>query len=126
MNFELKPVGLALAADEKCDVLVVLVPPHFKAGKDDLSGLIAQALKSADLEPKPGKLLSLYRPLQANAVRVILAGVGEGGAKQVRTAVLAAVGAAKAGALKKLVLCFAAPAKEEAVRAAVLAIADAS
>lgn len=126
MNFELKSVGLAQAADEKSDALIVLVSQNFVAGKDDLSALVAQALKSGDLETKPGKLLSLYRPLQANAVRVVLAGVGEGSAKQTRTAVLAAVGAANVGALKKMTLCFAAPAKEEAVRSAVLAVADAS
>lgn len=126
MNFELKPMGLVGAANEKCDALLVLVPQTFKAGKDDLSTLIAQALKSADLEAKPGKLLSLYRPPQASAVRVVLVGVGEGTAKQVRNAVLAAVGAAKSSNLKKLLLCFAAPAHEAAVRAAVMAVADAS
>ena len=56
MNFELKPMGLVVASTEKCDALVILVPADFKAGKDDLSALVAQALKSADLEAKPGKL----------------------------------------------------------------------
>ncbi len=126
MNFELKPLGLVGVSSEKCDALVILVPQAFKAGKDDLSLLIGQALKSADLETKPGKLLSLYRPLQANAARVVLAGVGEGTAKQVRTALLAAVGAVKTPALKKLLVCFSSPAREDAVRAAVLAVADAT
>jgi leucyl aminopeptidase len=126
MNFELKPLGLMAVASEKCDALVVLVPQDFKAGKDDLSVLIAQALKSADLESKAGKLLPLYKPLQANAARVVLAGIGEGTAKQVRTALLAAVGAVKSAGLKKLVVCFASPAREDAVRAAVVAVADAS
>ena len=126
MNFELKPMGLVGAANEKCDALLVLVSQTFKAGKDDLSVLVAQALKSADFEAKPGKLLQLYRPLQANATRVVLVGVGEGTAKQVRTAVLAAVGGVKSSSLKKLLLCFATPAHEAAVRAAVLAVADAS
>ena len=126
MNFELKPMGLAGAANEKCDALLVLVPQTFKAGKDDLSILVAQALKSGDFEAKPGKLLQLYRPLQANATRLVLVGIGEGSAKQVRTAVLAAVGGVKSSTLKKLLLCFASPAHEAAVRAAVLAVADAS
>lgn len=126
MNFELKPLGLVGVSSEKCDALVVLVGQSFKAGKDDLSVLIAQALKAADLEAKPGKLLSLYRPMQANAVRVVLAGIGEGTARQVRTALLAAVGAVKGPSAKKILVCFANPAKEDAVRAAVLAIADAS
>ena len=72
MNFELKPIGLVGAATEKSDALIVLVPQDFKAGKDDLSALVAQTLKSADLEAKPGKLLALYRPMQANAARVII------------------------------------------------------
>ena len=68
MNFELKPLGLVAVASEKCDALIVLVPQDFKAGKDDLSVLVGNALKSSDLEAKPGKILSLYRPMQANAV----------------------------------------------------------
>jgi leucyl aminopeptidase len=126
MNFELKPLGLVGVASEKCDVLIVLVPQDFKAAKDDLSVLVAHALKSGDLESKPGKLLPLYRPMQANAVRVVLAGVGEGSARQVRTAVTAAVGSARSATLKKLMVCFATPAREESVRAAVLAVADAT
>jgi leucyl aminopeptidase len=126
MNFELKPLGLVGVSSEKCDALIVLVPQDFKASKDDLSLLIAQALKAADFETKPGKLLSLYRPLQANAVRVVLAGVGAGTARQVRTALLAAVAAVKAPSLKKVLVCFASSAREDAVRAAVVAIADAT
>lgn len=126
MNFELKPMGLAGAADEKTDALIILIPQTFKAGKDDLSTLISDALKAADFEAKPGKLLSLYRPPQTSAVRVVLAGIGDGSAKQVRTAVLAAVGAVKTSTLHKLSVCFAAPALEEAVRATVLAVADAT
>jgi len=126
MNFELKPLGLVGVSSEKCDALVVLVPQGFKSGKDDLSLLIAQALKSADLEAKPGKLLPLYRPLQANATRVVLAGVGEGTPRQVRTALLAAIGAIKAPGTKKIIVSFASPAREDAVRAAVVAIADAT
>jgi leucyl aminopeptidase len=126
MNFELKPMGLVGVANEKCDALIVLVPQAFKAGKDDLSVLVGQALKSGDLEAKPGKTLVLYRPLQSNAVRVVLAFVGEGAALQVRKAVLAAVGLVKTSSLKKLLVSFAAPAHEDAVRAAVAAIADAT
>ncbi len=126
MNFELKPLDLIGAADEKADLLVLLVSKDFKAAKGDLSTLIASALKSGDLEAAAGKCLSLYRPLQAAAVRVVLAQVADGGARATRSAVLAAVAAAKSPALKKLVLCFVAPAQEEAVRAAVNAVAEAT
>lgn len=126
MNFELKPLGLVGVSSEKCDALIVLVPQTFKGAKDDLSVLITQAIKSTDLETKPGKMLALYRPMQANAARVVLAGVGDGSARQVRTALLAAVASVKSPAFKKLLVCFAAPAREEAIRAAVLAVADAT
>ena len=126
MNFELKALGLVGVASEKCDVLVVLVTQDFKPAKDDLSSLVAQTLKSADLESKAGKLLHLYRPTQSNATRVVLVGVGEGSAKEVRTAVTAAIAGVKAPSLKKLVVAFAAPAREDAVRAAVQAVADAT
>lgn len=126
MNFEIKSMALAQAAKEKCDALIVLVSQDFKAGKDELSGLVAQALKSADLEPKAGKLLPLYRAPQSHAVRVVLAATGDGSARSVRTAVLAAVAAAKSASLKKMLLCFAMPAREDAVRSAVLAAADAT
>lgn len=126
MNFELKPLGLVGVADEKCDALVILVADGFKPAKDDLSALIAQATKSGDFESKAGKTLMWYRPTQANAVRVVLAGVGEGGAKQVRTAVASALVLVKSASLKKLTVCFASAALEESVRAAVLAVADAT
>jgi leucyl aminopeptidase len=106
--------------------MIVLVPQTFKAAKDDLSALIAQALKASDLDTKAGKLLVLYRPMQANATRVVLAGIGDGTAKQVRSAVSAAFASVKSEGLKKLVVVFAAPAREDATRAAVLAVADAS
>ena len=126
MNFELKSLGLVGVASEKCDVLVVLVSQSFKAAKDDLSSLLAQTLKSADLEAKVGKLLHLYRPTECSATRVVLAGVGEGSAKEVRTAVTIAMVGVKSPSMKKLVVAFASPAREDAVRAAVQAVADAT
>ena len=126
MNFELKSIGLEGAATEKCDALIVLVPQDFKAGKDDLSALLAQTLKLGDLDTKAGKCLHLYRPAQASATRVVLVGVGAGSARDVRSALMAAVASVKSSALKKMVVCFAAPAREDAVRAVVTAVADAT
>ena len=126
MNFELKSLGLVGAGTEKCDALLVLVAQPFKPGKDDLSELVAAAVKSGDLETKAGKVLSLYKPVQANASRVVLVGIGEGSARDVRTAVLAATALVKSAVVKKLMVCFAQPAREEAIRAAMLAVADAT
>lgn len=128
MNFELKSLDLAGAAAQVCDALVVLVPAGCKPGKDGFSALLGQALKAGDLETQPGKLLTLYRPVQAMCVRAVLVGAGDGSAKQVRQAVAAAFDALRTGAptLKKLVLCFADQPESGAVRAAVTALADAS
>ncbi|TAH13201.1 MAG: leucyl aminopeptidase [Curvibacter sp.] len=126
MNFELKPLTLVGVANEKCDVLVLLVQQDFKPGKDDLSLLVAQAVKAGDLGANSGQMVSLYRASQANAPRLLLVGVGDGKAKQVRTAVVSALGSVKASLGKKLVLAFASAAQEDAVRAAVLAVADAT
>jgi leucyl aminopeptidase len=126
MNFELKPLSLVDVTTEKCDALVVLVPQDFKPGKDDISLLLAQALKAADFDAAPGKLLQLYRPVQTHAARLVLVGVGDGAEKQVRTGLLAAVAAVKGPWLKKLTVCFAGSAREASVRAAVLAVADAT
>ena len=126
MNFELKPLGCAEISAEKCDALIVLVPEEFKAGKDSLSQLIAQVIKSGDLDTKAAKLLNLYRPAQALAVRVVLVGTGEGSARDVHKAVVAATGSVKSKTLKKLAICFAAPPSQAAVRAVVAAVSDAT
>ena len=126
MNFELKTFDLAGAASEKCDALIVLLGTSFKPGKDVLSTLVAQTLKAGDLETKAGKSLVLYRPVGVAGTRAVLAGVGDGSAKEVRQAVAAAVAAVKSAQLKKIVVCFATPPEQDAVRAAVMAVAEAS
>jgi leucyl aminopeptidase len=127
MNFELKALSLADATSEKCDGLLVFVPAAFKAGNDSLSPLIAQMLKSGDLEGKPGKSMSLYGVVGVSAPRVVLAGIGDGSSRQVRQAVVASVGSVKSiKAIKKLVVCFATELSGDAISAAVLALADAS
>lgn len=126
MNFELKPLNLVSLANEKADLLILLVTQDFKAGKDELSTLIAQTLKQGDFLSKVGTLLSLYRPVQANATKVLMAGAGDGSSRQVRAAIAACSAALKASSLKKLVVAFAGPAQEDAVRAVPLAVADAS
>jgi leucyl aminopeptidase len=128
MNFELKSLDLVGAAQLAADALVLLVPAGFKPGKDALSALIGQAIKAGDLDTRAGKLLPLYRPVQAKSIRVVLTGAGDGSARQVRQAVAAAVGAVRAGtpAAKKLALVFATAPAAGAVRAAVTAVAEAS
>jgi leucyl aminopeptidase len=126
MNFELKPLTLVGVANEKCDVLILLVQQDFKAGKDELSQLVAQATKSGDLGAKPGQLVGLYRPAQANASRLVLAGIGDGTVKPVRSALLAALSSVKSSWGKKVVVAFAGPAQEASAGAVVTAVADVS
>jgi len=105
MDFELKTLTRARVCTEKCDALVVLVPQDVGEGDDTLSVLVEAATQSGDFERKPGKLLQAYRTTGIAATRVVLVGVGEGSAKNVRTAVTAAMGAIKGGNAQRLVLC---------------------
>ena len=126
MNFELHTFALSTASKEKCDAQIILVGASFKPAKDALSVLIAQALKAGDFETKVGKTLLIYRPAGLTASRVVLLGVGEGSAKEVRKAVATAVAAVKSDKVKTLHLGFTAAPQTGAVRAAVLAVAEAS
>ena len=90
MNFDLKTLDLRTGASEKCDQLVVLVGEDFAPGNDPLASLIAQALKSKDLETKPGKSLALYQAPGIAARRLLLVGAGSGDARAVRQALAAA------------------------------------
>ena len=78
MDFQLKTLSVARAAAEKSDVLIVLVGSAPLASKDPLSVQIAAARKAGDLPDKAGKLLSLYRPEDVAANRVVLAAIGDG------------------------------------------------
>ena len=126
MNFELKPLSLVEAASEKCDALLVLVTDAHKPAKDGFSGLVARALKDGDAHSKAGKILSLYKTPLSHATRVVIAGVGDGSAKQVRAGVAAALVSVKSDKLKTLIVAFANPASDAALRAAVSAVADGS
>ena len=126
MNFELKPLDLAAASAVAAEALLVLVPEGLRPSRDGLAGVLARALRNADLEPKPGRLLTLHRPPESKAARVVLAGIGDGSPRNVRTAVGTALTALRAGGgePKRLVVCFADAPSQGAVRALVQALAD--
>jgi len=126
MDFELKTLTPAGATAEKCDALVFLVGEAFQAGRDELSRLAGDALKARHLEPKAGKLLQAYRSAGIAAPRVVLAGMGDGSARKIHTAVHAAVSALRTAGVKRLLICMPADASGESVRAAVTATAEAS
>jgi leucyl aminopeptidase len=126
MDFELKTLDLAGAAAEKCDVLVVLVPENFQAGKDPVSALVSAALAAKDLEPKAGKLLQAYRAQGIAAARVILAGAGDGSGKRLQSAVQAAVASVKSSPAKRMAILVPTASGAEGVRAAVCGAAESS
>ena len=130
MNFELKTLTRARLCTEKCDALVVLVPQDMTAssGADALSALTTLAIRSGDLETKPGKLISSYRTAGLSATRLILVGCGDGSAKNVRLAVLAAINSLKSSNVKSVVLSLCAfdDLSNDLVRTSVVACGDAA
>jgi leucyl aminopeptidase len=126
MDFDLKTLGLAGAAGEKTDALVVLVAQGAAGGKDAVSQLAAQAVKAGELETKAGSLLQAWRHPGVAAARLVLAACGDGAGASVRNAVQAAVGALRGSKVKRLTIVLPAQAGDDAVRAAVVAAADAS
>lgn len=128
MDFELKTLTRAGICNEKCDALVVLVPQGLRAGEDPLSLLAALAVKSGDVEVKPGKLLSAYRTTGIAATRVLLVGAGDGSASHVRKAVTAGVGALKGSNAQRAIVCLSLldNPPPDTVRTAVVACGDAS
>src|SRR6478609_8071420 len=126
MDFELKTLDAAGAAEEKSDVLLVLVTEGFKAGKDPVSRLVAAALAARDLEPKPGKMLQAYRVEGIAAPRVLLAGAGDGSGKKIQAAVQAVAGVLRSSAARKLTILLPAGSGSDGVRAAVCGTAESS
>lgn len=128
MDFELKTLAVAAAAGEKCDALVVLVTDAFKPATDTIGKLVATALKAGDLETKAGKLLQCYRAEGVAAPRLVLAGAGDGKARQVRAAVKAAVGALRMATVSRITVVLPGTMgdDEDALFAAMTVAADAS
>ena len=106
---------------------MLVVTQDLPAGKDALSVLVEQALKSGDLETKPGKGLALYQAAGIAARRVLLLGAGSGDARSVQRALQGAAATLRAPSIKRAVVCFgtAAPAAR-AVAAVVETVAHIS
>ncbi len=102
MDFELKKLGVAQAARAPVACVMVLVgkpvagqPAKAVVAADGLSALLAQAKEAGDFDGTAGQLLQAYGVAGVKAARVILAGVGNGQAKDVSKAVSSALGAFK-------------------------------
>ena len=99
MDFELKKLDLAQAATQASGLLVLLLSKADVAGlaktTDALSVLTQLAHKAGDFDGSAGQLLQTYAPAGIKATRLMLAGVGEGGARDVGKAVSNALSAFK-------------------------------
>ena len=128
MDFELKTLTPSLVCSEKVDAVVVLIPENFSTSDDVLSKFGALAIKSGDLEVKPGKLLSAYRMPGIAATRLLLVSAGDCSPKNIRTAVNAGIGALKSSNARHCVVCLSllVNLEPEMVCAAVIACADSS
>jgi len=106
MNFELKTLSLAAAAKSSTDTLIVLISKHFKAGKDPLSDLIDKAIKAKDLSAETGKLLNAYALPAVKAAKILMVGIGEARAADVKTAVAAVAAHLKTAKAPNAVMVF--------------------
>ena len=126
MDFELKTLRLPEAAAYKSPALAVLVADGFEPGEDALSAFIQRALVSGDFKTEAGAVLSSYGAPRVTSDRLVLVGIGNGGAAQVGKAVTTAVMQCKRGPANALTLCFAGQASADAVAAVVCAASDAA
>lgn len=126
MNFELKTLSLAAAAKLSTDTLIVLISNQFKAGKDPLSVLIDKAIKAKDLTCKAGQSLNVYALSGVSAPKVIILGLGDAQAVDVKAAISSAATALKSANTTKAVILFAETPSAQTLKAAMLALADAT
>lgn len=126
MNFEISPLSLAGACQIKTEALIILVPEGSKLGQDPLSGLIAHALKSQDLQHKVGHLLAAYRTAGVAAAKIWMVGAGQGTAAHIKTAVSAVMPQIKSAEIKKLTMVCPFSVEPDAIHALVSAMADGS
>jgi leucyl aminopeptidase len=126
MNFELKTLSLAAAAKSSTDTLIVLISKHFKAGKDPLSDLIDKAIKAKDLSTEAGKLLNAYALPGVKAARILMVGIGEARAADVKTAVTAVAAVLKTAKTANALMVFSEAMTAEALQSSVLTLADAT
>ena len=135
MDFELKKLTVAQLCSEKCDALIMLVAqgslePHQAnvQADDQISRLVEHAISDGDLQTKAGKCLSSYRVAGVAATRLVLVGMGDGSAKNVRAAITAAMNTLKTTNVKRVVVGLASPqlVTDNIVRALVAASSDAA
>ena len=124
MNFELKTLSLAAAAKTPTETLIVLISEHFQAGKDPLSALIEKAIKAKDFSAKAGKTLQAYAVSGVSASKIVLVGIGEGKAGDVKSGVMGAMTGLKSAETTKTLITFASTPTPANLHASILAVAE--
>jgi leucyl aminopeptidase len=125
MNLELQSLTWAQAASVKTDALVVFVSKsaHLQSGL--IASMLVQAEKSGDFTSAAGQCMLWWKPPGLKALRLVLVGVGEGRASDLRSGVMAGITALKKSKAASVTLCFSADQVEHLVVAA-QAAADAT
>ena len=95
MNFELLSLSWAKAASLKTDGLVVLVTDKQKHDTGLLSTMLEQAQKTGDFSTAAGQCMVWWKPPGLAALRLVLVGVGQGRAVDIRQGVTAGISALK-------------------------------
>jgi leucyl aminopeptidase len=108
MNLELQTLSWAQAASSKTDALVVLVSKSAKLETGLIANMLAQAEKSGDFSAAAGQCMLWWKPPGLNALRLVLVGVGEGRAADVRSGVTASIQALKKSKAASVTLCLSA------------------
>jgi len=126
MNFELTPLSLAHACQDKTEALIVLVPKRFKPGKDAISVLLAHALAAKDWEHKAGQLLAAYRVPGVQATQLWLLGAGQGTPAHIKSAMAAVMPQIKTLDIQKLTVVCTTDVEASAIQVLVSAISEAT
>ena len=125
MNFELLSLSWSKATSLKTDGLVVLVSDGQKRETGMLSTMLEQAEKTGDFTSAAGQCLVWWKPPGLAALRLVLVGVGQGRAVDVRQGVAAGIAALKKSKAQTLTVLMQ-EAQTEHLLVAAQAAADAS
>jgi len=105
MNLELQTLSWAQAASLATDALILLVSQKEVKNTGLLANMLAQAEKSGDFTSAAGQCLLWWKPPGLRAQRLVLVGVGEGRAQDIRQAVAAGMQALKKTKTSKVTVC---------------------
>ena len=125
MNLELQSLSWAQAATLKTDALVVLVAQGARHEAGLIASILAQAEKSGDFSAAAGQCMLWWKPPGLRTQRLVLVGVGEGRAQDLRSGITAAMNALKKSKTQVVTLCLQGNLSQHLVIAA-QAAADAS